>query len=142
MPSPLRSLIFAFPFVLAATLITAPIPSASASALASPAALPMPLMNADYSGSLAPIGHATRYLAKRSHQAASTNHTKALPAKHHSNSSSMDTSSMSHGHAPSVAYSAAHAYRRQQLDGLLAGLTSAHDSAMSNSQDLREYYCF
>lgn len=140
MPSPLRSLIFALPFVLAVTLISAPIPSTSASALASPAALPMPFMNADYDNRLAPIAHATRYLAKRSHQAVSTNHTKASHSKHHTNSS-MDTNSLSHGHAPSVAYSAAHTYRRAQLDGLLQGLSSSHDAAMSNSQDLREHQC-
>ncbi|KAL5534222.1 hypothetical protein ACEPAG_684 [Sanghuangporus baumii] len=122
----MRSLIFSIPFVLIATLLSAP--TAQASALALPAPYPMPFRNADYNNHLASLPHATRHNADKSR-------TTTIPSKPNRNGP-VNISSVQHGYSART-YHQSLGISRRDFDLLLESLGGHRDDAMANSLELQ-----
>ncbi|KAL5495247.1 hypothetical protein ACEPAI_710 [Sanghuangporus weigelae] len=123
---PMRSLILAIPFILIATLLSAP--TAKASALALPAPYPMPFRNADYNNHLASLPHATRHDVDKSR-------TTAVPSKPNHNGP-VNASSVRHGHSART-YHQSLGISRRDFDSVLESLGGHRDDAVANSLELQ-----
>ena len=141
MPS-LRSLMSALPFALAATLVLAPVRTVSA--LASPAAFPMPFVNANRVSYLSPNTRATGHNSpKRSHLNVPSNGNRSQNKKYYpealGNSSSKDST---YSYVP--AYHTFRSSRRDisNFEPLIQSLSSHRDNAESSSQDLRRFFSY
>ncbi|KAL5535539.1 hypothetical protein ACEPAF_3633 [Sanghuangporus sanghuang] len=122
----MRSLILAIPFVLIATLLSAP--TAKASALALPVPYPMPFRNADYNNHLASLPHATRHDVDKSR-------TTAVPSKPYHNGP-VNASSVRHGYSART-YHQSIGISRRDFNSLLEGLGGHRDDAVADSQELQ-----
>jgi len=128
MPSFARTLLLAAPTVLVALLLAAPVEPVRA--VASPAALPMPLWSADYKNRFVPVAHATRHKANTK---VNLNVSVSGSVVHHT-----------HAHPPAQKR-AAHAiyrhFRRQdlsaELDVLLGQMITQRNDAVSSSDGLQ-----